>query len=352
MTWKFKEILSEAVRNLGPNQIGTGIVATIVLLAFGALTVMQAQAAVVQTVERQEAGGQVWTAFANADAPLSGAKCEALNQSRGVLAAGGIVIDESLNISTEYGIRIPLTVMTPHALWVWDSSVPLNAVIVGSDLEKIGYVSVGTEIVDEEGNIAQVSARTSRVVRSDVFTSKLSIPTFADQDIHQCWIKMEASSNALGGDLLSYTFGQIDGVQIAPFLPETEGIASPSQQWHAFVDVSPWAMVALTIALALTFGMWNRRAELAIYRTFGTSRAALAVLTALESIGVLVPAVSVSLLFLLAGFGGIGGQPVGSDIVQVLVYSLIAAACGGLALSIPLGLVVTAGSITTQLKDR
>ena len=125
MTWKPLQLLTEALRNLGPSQLSLGILVTLILSATGALTLSQAQSAVNQTRNFNDQGGLVWVASGNAENPLDGAKCDNLNFSEGVAAAGGIAVDDLLGVKvlaeTPY---LPVKGVTRGTLRVWDRNAP------------------------------------------------------------------------------------------------------------------------------------------------------------------------------------------------------------------------------------
>lgn len=353
MSWRPRELVTEAVRNLGPHQLGAGLVIALILTVFGLLTLGQARSALTQEWSRQEAGGLVWSASAVPESPLSGATCESLNQYGGVAAAGGITVEPPGDVRIlPQTPALPAKGVTPHALRVWAANSPTTGVIIGTDLEELYRASRGSVIHDSSGVQATIDARTSPTVRPDQLNSHLLVVTHSDQSLTDCWVRMEPGAAPYGEELLKYAFGQNPGVQIVPYLAPLTGTSNPSQQWHSYADSHPWVLAGVLVALVLTFSVWSRRGEIAIYRAFGTPRTVVAALIALEAVLIILPAAAAAVLLSTTISAIAIDSTLGADPVQMTCRALASAALLGLALSIPLALLATRGNVTTQLKDR
>lgn len=142
--WRPGVLIGEALRNLGVRQVGVGLLLALVLSAVGVLSATQAGLARDQEVAGQLSGSLVWQVSAMPENPLSGNDCERLNWLRGVAAAGGIaLVEPELALALNPPIPLPAKQITPHALRVWGSEAPTGGQIVGTDLEALGFASVG-----------------------------------------------------------------------------------------------------------------------------------------------------------------------------------------------------------------
>lgn len=353
MTWRPKELFTEALRNLGPTHLGVGLVLTFLLTVFGLLTFDQARTALEQEWGRQDLGGLVWLAAATPEAPLDGTTCESLNRYGGVAAAGGTTLASAPSVRTlPQTPSIPTKGITPNALKVWATTSSTTGVILGVDLEQLGVLSVGSRIQDSNGNEATVQTRTAPTVRPDQFTSHLLVISQPNQPLLDCWIRMEPGAVQHGEEILKYAFGSVPGAQIKPYLSSSSGSATPGQQWHSFADKVPWIPSAALLALVLAFGVWSRRTELAIYQAFGSARSIVAALISIETVLIVVPALAAAVLLTVTLAAVTVHSPLGADTVSLIWRTLTSTALLGFALGTPLAVLATTGRVTDQLKDR
>ncbi|MBZ2199711.1 FtsX-like permease family protein [Occultella gossypii] len=351
--WRPDQLLGEARRNLGPAHLGLGILLTAVLTGVLGYTVIAAQQALQQEQDRHAAGSHVWIATpVEAERPLDGAACTNLGGWPGVAATGGVAASANEPVYAFAGGRspVPLVGLTPGALQVFAPAAPAGTVTLGADLYALGSAAPNQWLLDSGGNRA---LRPTIVITSapvGLLTSSVTTTVLADTPISACWIRMQPGAVQSGADVLGFAYPS-DRAFIAPFLGDAAGVLTPLQQWRAAMSVQPWALGAAIIALAVLLLTWTRRAEIAVYRTFGTSRASVAAIIAGELAMIAIPAAAAAILLLAITTAARWGE-LPNQVLAIALTQAVAATVTGLAVSTAAALLFTRGDITQALRDR
>lgn len=351
--WRPDELAGEARRNLGPAHAALTVLMTLVLCGVLLYVLVQGQQALDQEVDRRAAGAFVWTATAaDENAPLSGLACTRLGALPGVAAAGGVSAAPIGPLYAFDGSRTPVPAagLTPGAISVFVPGAAPDETAIGGDLLSLAGAGPGQWLMDDRG----IRAARPTLVVSDapvgLLTSTVTVPVGADSPIISCWLRMEPGAVGAGGDLLSFAFPNGQAL-IAPFLPESAGVLTPAEQWRAAMAVQPWLVGGVLIAGAIGLTTWTRRTELAVYRTFGTTRAEQMFLTAVEIGLMAIPAAAASLLGAVvvaaARWHGVPPTLVGSAAAQASAALLV-----GVAAGTALTPLVQRGSLAETLRDR
>lgn len=350
--WRPNELVREATRNIGPRHLISGVLVTLLLTGLALLSSSQAFSSLEQEADRQGAGSLVVLVAADGERPLNAATCESMNASAGVEAAGGIAATRpppaqafagSAPVTTEY--------VTPHAIRVWDPTSTTATTVVGADLSATGAVGPGTVLLWPDGAQTRVASELTPSVPVTRLRSGVLVPRTTDTALSECWVRMSPGAVDYGVTLASYVFRDA-GAQIVPFTTLSPGVKSPSQQWHAYADAQPWVVGALMLALVAGLTTWTRRTELAIYRAFGTGRAAITFMLLIEQAVVLLPSMIVASLLATLGSAAIAGHRLPPDVPWLINATIAAAGLLGYALSAITCQLGVAGGLAEQLKDR
>lgn len=351
--WRPDHLAVEARRNLGPAHAVLGALTAVVTGAVVALVLLQGTAALGQEADRRAAGAQVWTATASEPtAPLDGAACARLTALAGVARSGGVAAQPPTDLRAfPGGSPLPVTGLTPGAAQVFVPSAPWSAATVGAELTALGEVGQGSWLVDGAGARA---VRVSAVIDDapvSALSAGLAVPVAPDAPLATCWLRMEPGASDLGGDVLTAAFP--DGAAlVSPFLREQAGALSPVARWRSTIDLQPWAVGGAVIGVTAVLALWARRTELAVYRTFGTSRVVVVCLAAAELALVLVPATAAGLVLGALVLAAVTGAGAPSALVGTAAAQAGAAALTGLVVTVVLAPVTVRQGLTDTLRDR
>lgn len=352
MTWQVRALLQESSRNLGPRHLALGAVVCALFLGLGILTIAQASHSLRQQEARVSAGALVWSASGTEEAPIDGRTCEALNGASGIDAAGGVALTRPPSVHRYKGSPpIVVEAVTPGVLRVWDPRTGRTDVTVGRALEATQLLSVGSTLISADGERITVGSRTPQNLAVSRLASGLLVPVEPGVALAECWVRFAPGSVEHAEAAMRHVFTGTHA-RITPFLTPVTGVATPSEQWHAFADSHPWLVAGALASLVALLTTWTRRSEFAVYRTFGTRRSALSLMLLVELVLVVVPATAAAIVLALLGGRVIAQVPLGADLVATTVRTMLAAAL----LTIPLGTLAAGlairGGLVDQLKDR
>lgn len=351
--WRPEELIGEARRNVGPAHIAFGFLATLILVGVMGYCLVAAQQALQQEADRRAAGSLIWIATAiDEGLPLDGAACTDLGSWPGVVAAGGVASRAGEPVYAYPGSRttVPVTALTPGALRVFVPDAPAGAVTLGGDLFALGAAAPDQWLYDSQG---QPVLRPTLLVSSSplgLISSTVTTTTLAETEVSACWVRMQPGAVSSGADVLGFAFPSSEAF-VTPFLENPTGVLTPAQQWRAAIGANPWLIGAAVLAASAILLAWTRRAETAVYRTFGTTRTAITAMTAVELAITLVPslaaaAIGVSLLA-AARWGAVS-----TDAVLLALAQGFAASVTGLAIAAAASGLLARGDITQALRDR
>lgn len=296
--WKLRSLVREGLRNLGPRHLAVGLIAAGLIGSGGSLTAAQAASAVAQEQAIIQAGGTVWWIQSDASGEAIPARvCASLRTSGGVVGAGAV--GESPDLWRVVGLDSPVSVdLGTVGLWgAWGRQDLEGRIVVGSDVAELGQVGVGTVLTNSRGEVT-VDARTDMRVRPSRLRANVIIPNAGDFALSECWVRMEPAAFQSGRDLVVSAFAGYP-VKIQAFANQVPAVLSPAQQWNRFASLSLWLYTGLLSGATVWLLAWTRRTELAVYRTFGTTRAELLVLIGTEAMLTLAPATAMALAVLV-----------------------------------------------------
>ncbi|VDG76421.1 Uncharacterised protein [Actinobaculum suis] len=351
MSWKLRELLVEAWRDLGIRQILAACLLGILLATVGILTAAQAQRAVAQTEARVAAGSFIWTAIAAPEQTLEGSVCESLVGQTGISAAGGVIAGEPpiLRLVPETP-PLPVQEITPGLIAVWEPGYVAQGAILGTDLESVGRVGVGSSVVAENGHTVEVWERTPPAAKSDSMRARLNLVTPPNRPVRECWIRTVAGAEAWGGEVLAAAFPD-PSVKITPFVRAASGLETPAQQWRGFAGLRVWIIGGVLGGIVITFAHWTRRAHIAVYRAFGTGTGPLLALFGFQNFLLLVPTFCLS--YLLSCFAGyVFSSSLGYDVARSIACTIGAATLITLVWGTIGSALIARGSIASALRDR
>lgn len=355
--WHPGLLLREAFRNLGPRHAVLAVVTAAMLAMCGVATVVSASSVLNQHDGELVRGGTVWWIQADSDGqPVPARLCAQLNGQPGVIGAGAVGQEQREWHAFSGARGVTVDVATPGIWAAWAVAEPPGEVVAGSDLADTGLAAVGTVLYDGEGNSHRIDARTSDSVKPARLLANVVMTRPPDFAMSECWVRMDPGAFEAGRDLLDFSFAG-HGVAISPFAVDDSALLSPQEQWQRYAGLAPGLVAGVLIGLLVLLTHWGRRPELAVYRTFGSSRAELMFLTMGEVALVLVPSVILACAATVAALAVAVSQlavPL-TGVAATLGAGLLAiggAAASGWALGVALVPLALRGGLHEQLKDR
>ncbi len=348
--WRVRDLAGEARRNLSPRHLIQGAIAVALLATLGAATAQSATDAIAQESAARANGSLVWVATPSVDDTLPADRCDSLTHLVGVQAAGGPLAYVDRDYAVLDGARpLPSIAVTPRALAVWGQPV-VTGVWAGADLVATGRTRSGATLTAGPDAVVSISGVLDQHLPVSFLRSHVVTIAPALGQVTECWLAMDPGNVAHGPDLLRAAFAD-EGVRTAPFSTLPHGVASGPQRWASFVGRMPWLQTAAGLTLVAGLVAWTRRAETAVYRTFGATPTDLWLLHLVEQICVLIlalgSAVTVTLLTSWAWWG-----PLPGDVVLAILRALAAAVLVGAPAGALCGVAAARGGIAAQLKDR
>lgn len=352
MTWRPTALLNEARANIGPRHLVLFVAFAVILAALGTLIGDQGQRAVDQEIASREAGALVWVVRANEHEALSVADCLNLASQDGVASTGGALVRQPAHeLLAVPGLSVPTMLIVPGSLEVWTLGAPVGPA-VGSDLESLGLATVGTVLVDPATRDAsEIMQRVPPSVPVDRLRARVILPAAPVEPLSECWVRFDPSTASSGRDLLAHVFAGEDASISRHLVPPSE-LDGPTEQWRSATALQPWLVAGLLCAITGALLAFGRRQELAVYRTFGTSRSQIATIVSVETVIVLIPATLVATVASLLLAGALNRGTLMPGVTIAMAQQVAAASLVLLSLTPAATCLVIGGDLTAQLKDR
>lgn len=350
-----REVVTEAVRNLGPRHwiVFSSIALTSAILVY--ITAQVAWAALGAEQARRDAGGLVVVAESAGAGHLSVQDCERLNGLAGVGAAGGVYAEDPPVLAA---LRVrgtaPTLGVTVHAVDVWDESANGVTVVAGDDISDVLGLSAGVTLhVGATGEVPTLTV--GSVLRPGVpvesLRSRVSVVIMNDEPLSTCWVRARPGFESI---VQSVTAMELAGkpVVVTRFHPDPPDAPNPAALWESYTAKSPSILGGVAIALVALGVSWSRRSEFAVYRTFGVRRHDTAIMVFAETLIIAMPALALGAAWGLVAQAMVSGMGMTSDIAWVSARFVTASGAIALALA-PLGALISMrGNVLEQLKDR
>ncbi len=357
MTWRPLSLSVEGLANLRANAFRSLLLLAICAAGFGGLAALELRDGVELTrFTREYRAGGAYVAIASVPgAGVSGARCESLNGTPDVVAAGAWRGTGQDTFPTAPGVLFQAADVTGGLLRVWDPGRPL-----GSGPGIVTGPAMATELGLREGLIADFAhgepVRVSGVGdigRRNPQAARWALsPVSPAGAFDECWVEFEPGAYDGGREALAARFaeGSADPA-VRPYRRADEFTRDPAAEWES--RPQKWGWVAVS-GLVFGFGLvaaWFRRSEAGLYLSMGTRRTQLAIMAAAEQWPLVATGWLLGFAYAVAGQSWRGDDPSG----EVLWH---AAATSGSAALLLLALLswatalVARGSIASLLKDR
>ena len=361
MSWRTGALLREAALNLGSGYIRLAVAAGTVFAALLSLALLELRdAADLLDFQRDyaAAGGYVVVVAAAEGGQVDAARCEALNASTSVLAAGSVGEPELASFATAPGLLFQSAEATQGAFAVWDprrrvpSAQDGSGAVAGSALASELGLRAGGYVQPEGREPLPVLAVLDTEERNPQVSRWLLSPVAPAGVASRCWVEFDRRSYGAGLGLLGAWFAEGDQPPVVtPYRRADEFARDPEAEFASRPQRLGWALASAVIVAMAWLMTWFRRSELGLYLALGTPRSGAVFLLAAEAWLLVLPAATAAYVYGLALGHALGWDP-GMDEALLAARTLGSAALLALVVMPLAPLVLVRGTIADLLKDR
>jgi hypothetical protein len=357
MTWRIGSLIKEGLANLRANAFRSILLVVLCAAGFGGLAYLELREGMELTdFARGYREGGAYVAIASVPGEgVSGARCESLNGTAGVVAAGAWRGTGQDTFPMAPGVLFQAADVTGGILRVWDTKHRLGAregLVVGPAMAQELGLRAGLIADFAGGTPVRVSGVGDFGRRNPQAARWALSPVSPDGEFDECWVEFEPGAYEGGREALAARFaeGSADPA-VRPYRRSDEFTRDPAAEWDSRPQKWGWMAVP---GVLFGFGLvaaWFRRAESALYLAVGTRRGQLGLMAAAES-------------WPLIGFGWLLGLAYaaaaqlwdGTDpTTDVLWHAAVTSGSAALVLLAAFpwaSAIVARGSIAALLKDR
>ncbi len=357
MTWRPSALIEEGLANLGASAFRSALLLVVCAAAFGGLAYLELRQGMELTeFARDFREGGAYVAIASVPGgSISGARCESLNGTPGVVAAGAWRSTGQATFRTAPGVLFQAADVTPGILRVWDPGQPLGTgpgLVVGPAMAEELGLRTGLIAAFEADEPVVVSGVGDFSKRNPQAARWALSPVSPAGSFQECWVEFEPGAFEAGRETLAARFAESSAdPAVRPYRRSDEFTRDPASEWAS--RPQGWGWIAVPGGL-FGFGLvaaWFRRAEAGLYLAMGTRRAQLALMGAAESWLLIAAAWCLGFSYAAAAQSLRSADPT----VEVLRHAAVtsgSAALLALAMLPWAGALVARGSIASLLKDR
>ncbi|MGE0598905.1 MAG: hypothetical protein AB7J35_03655 [Dehalococcoidia bacterium] len=357
MSWRIASLLHEGLANLEANLFRSLAMLGLCAASFGGLAFLELRQGMelTQFVRDYREGGAYVAIASVPGGGVSGSRCESLNNTAGVVAAGAWRGTGQDTFPMAPGVLFQAADVTGGLLRVWDTRHLLGTgvgLVVGPAMASELGLRAGLIATFDDGEPVRVSAVGDFARRNPQAARWALSPVSPAGTFDECWVEFEPGAYEAGRDSLAARFaeGSADPA-VRPYRRSDEFTRDPAAEWDSRPQKRGWIAAPLALfGLALVAG-WFRRAEAGLYLSMGTRRAQLAMMAAAEYWPLVLAGWSLGFSYAVAIQTWRDTDPTG-DVLWHAALTSGSAALVTLALLPWSAAIVARGSIASLLKDR
>lgn len=358
MSWRIRTLAADAVSNLLANSARSLIVFAAMAVVFGGLAFLELQQAsdLLQfESDYQAAGG--YLAIVAQQGGISASRCEQLNGTHGIVAAGGDRGEGQATFTMAPGVLYQQYGVTRDLLRVWDPSYhPLattsNTFMSGRALADELALKPGlvlARVGEPPARLAAVLDVNQRAPQAGRSLFEVIPPSGM---VDECWVEFTPEAYPGGADMLAAAFATGDSdPTVRPFTAKDQFTRNPAHELSTRPQRNGWVAGAALIVGVLLLTAWFRRADLGLYLALGTARSMLTLMLAVETWLLAATAWAVGMLWALA-IERATGHALTWGGIHLAVVTSGCAALAVVAVGPLLSTLVARGNIAALLKDR
>lgn len=369
MTWRFKDIVVDAVRNVAGTPTRTVLLGVVSAGVVGALAFTElafTQNLLDFRTQFEESGGYVVVATKatdgnvaiTADKGLSAERCAALSDIHGITAAAAVQVGPLKGVNTAPGTLFRTGTLTADGLDLFTSGTPPTVANVAdrwilgvAAADELGVRSGMWLVVGEDarqvGAVIDTDERYPQIAR---WIMTIAAP-FGMAD--ECWVEYDSGVTTGRTELVDTVLATTAGQLVARPLIRLDRFArNPVSELAVRPQAQAWFAAGLVLAAIAWLATWFRRAHIGLYRALGTTPSGLFTLGAVEyALPTVIGGAAGALWAIATWVARTGAVP---SIDQILVVARTAASTLLFAVILApiLWPLAGRGSIAQQLKDR
>ena len=355
--WRIGSLLNEGFANLGANVFRSLAMLALCAAAFGGLAFLELRQGMelTQFVRDYREGGAYVAIASVPGSGVSGSRCESLNGTPGVVAAGAWKGTGQSTFPTAPGVLFQALDVTGGILRVWDTRHALGTgagLVIGPAMATELGLRAGLIATFDGGEPVRVSAVGDFSRRNPQAARWALSPVSPSGNFDECWVEFEPGAYAAGRDSLAARFaeGSADPA-VRPYRRADEFTRDPAAEWDSRPQKRGWVAAPFALFGLALVAAWFRRAEAGLYLSMGTRRAQLAIMAAAEHWPLVVAGWSLGFSYAIAIQAWRGPEPT-FDVAWHAALTSGSAALVTLALLPWSAALVARGSIAALLKDR
>lgn len=358
MSWRIRTLAADAFSNLAANGVRSFIVFAAMALVFGGLAfleVQQASGLLSFESDYRAAGG--YLAIVAQQGGISASRCEQLNGTRGVVAAGGDRGEGQATFTMAPGVLYQQYGVTQDLLRVWDPKYVAGS---GGAGEFLSGRALADELALKPGlllarvgeppvTLAAVLDVNQRAPQAGRSLFEIIPPAGM---VDECWVEFTPEAYPRGADMLAAAFATGDNdPTVRPFTAQDQFTRNPAHELATRPQRNGWVVGAALIIGVLVLTAWFRRADLGLYLALGTPRPLLILMLVVETWLLAAAAWVLGLLWALA-IERATGHPLTWGGIHLALVTSGCAALAVVAIGPLLASLVARGNIAALLKDR
>ena len=211
MTWRLSALIEEGIANLGASAFRSALLLVVSAAAFGGLAYLELRQGMELTVfARDFREGGAYVAIASVPGgSVSGTRCESLNGTPGVVAAGAWRSTGQATFRTAPGVLFQAADVTPGILRVWDPGQPLGTgpgLVVGPAMA--GELGLRTGLIAGfEGDEPVVVSGVGDFSKRNPQAARWALsPVSPAGSFQECWVEFEPGAFEAGREALAARF--------------------------------------------------------------------------------------------------------------------------------------------------
>ncbi len=358
-TWRLRDLVVDAVRNVAGGRVRSVLLAGVTAGVIGSLVFIE-----LSTTDElltfqdgfTDSGGNMF--IASSEEGLAAERCTALASMESVIGSAGIEAASPVETTIAPGTLFGTGEVTIGALRLFslEADASTAAVADGWIIGEAAASELGTSQGMWFGIDGSEPRRVGVVIDTEVRNPRTNRWIMAVRppagSVSECWVEFTAGVSAGRQETVRAVFSDSADVIVVPWIRLDEFSRDPVAELAGRPQASAWIVAGLLIGATAWLVTWFRRSQIGLYRAVGTGPSTLLILGSVElGIPIVSGALIGSLWAIAIWTAGTAGYPV-TDQLAIAARTATSGALLALAIGPLLWPLTARGSIAEQLKDR
>lgn len=302
MTWRIRDLIVDALRNLAGSPSRTLLLGVVAAGLIGALVFIElATTDDLLAFEKRfvDSGGNVVVAHSEEGLPAD--RCAALAAMPGIKRSGAVAPGPAVEVGQAPGTLFNTGTVTAGAVELFTATPPppisdiTDRWVVGAAAaDELGLTRDSWLAIDNQqrqvGAVIDTATRNPQIGR---WILTIGPPTGTAQ---QCWIEYFPGATTGRIETIDTAFAGTPDAVVTPWIRLDDFARNPIEELATRPQTNAWILAGLLLAAIAWITTWFRRSHIGLYRAVGTGPAALLILGTVEyGVPILIGAVAGSL---------------------------------------------------------